>query len=119
MHPSRQILATILRAGLDDENDMIQKQVREYYARIISTKPQDTEYIKETTIDFCRKQNLKGAMIKSIGLLQNSSFDEIALLINGSLSSAQTIMKAMIGKRISKSALSQNSEILFQPAGLL
>ena len=85
VHPSRQILATILRAGLDDENDMTQKQVREYYARIISTKPQDTEYIKETTIDFCRKQNLKGAMIKSIGLLQNSSFDEIALLINGSL----------------------------------
>jgi len=84
-HPSRQILATILRAGIEDENEMTQKQVREYYARVMSTKMENLEYIKETALDFCRKQNLKGAMIKSIGLLQNSSFDEIALLINDSL----------------------------------
>ena len=85
VHPSRQILATILRAGIEDENEMTQKQVREYYARVMSTKMENLEYIKETALDFCRKQNLKGAMIKSIGLLQSSSFDEIAVLINDSL----------------------------------
>jgi len=85
VHPSRQIVATILRAGIEDENEMTQKQVREYYARLMSMKADNSEYIKETALDFCRKQNLKGAMIKSIGLLQSSSFDEIAVLINDSL----------------------------------
>ena len=85
VHPSRQILATILRADIEDENEMTRKQVREYYARVMSTKMDNFEYIKDTALDFCRKQNLKGAMVKSIGLLQSSSFDEIAVLINESL----------------------------------
>jgi len=85
VHPSRQILGTILRSGIDDENEMTQQQVREYYARVMSTHLENQEYIKDTALDFCRKQNLKSAMIKSIGLLQSSSFDEIALLINASL----------------------------------
>jgi len=85
VHPSRQILGTILRSGIDDENEMTQQQVREYYARIMAAHPENQEYIKDTALDFCRKQNLKSAMIKSIGLLQSSSFDEIAVVINNSL----------------------------------
>jgi replicative DNA helicase len=85
VHPSRSILGTILRSGIDDENEMTQQQVREYYARVMSTRVENQEYIKDTAIDFCRKQNLKSAMIKSIGLLQSSSFDEIAVVINESL----------------------------------
>ena len=85
VHPSRQILGTILRSGIDDENEMTQQQVREYYARIMAAHPENQEYIKDTALDFCRKQNLKSAMIRSIGLLQSSSFDEIAVVINNSL----------------------------------
>jgi len=86
VHPSRQILGTILRSGIDDENELTQRQVREYYARVlVSDLDENHEYIKDTALDFCRKQNLKSAMIKSIGLLQSSSFDEIAVVINQSL----------------------------------
>jgi len=85
VHPSRQIMATLLRAGIDDSSPLTQQQVREYYARVMSASPQNAEYIKDTTLDFCRKQNLKSAMIKSIGLLQSSSFDEISKVINDSL----------------------------------
>ena len=85
VHPSRQILGTILRSGIDDENEMTQQQAREYYARVMSSRLENQEYIKDTALDFCRKQKLKSAMVKSIGLLQNSSFDEIALVINESL----------------------------------
>jgi hypothetical protein len=85
VHPSRSILGTILRSGIDDENEMTQQQVREYYARVMSAHLENQEYIKDTALDFCRKQNLKSAMIKSIGLLQSSSFDEIAVVINESL----------------------------------
>jgi replicative DNA helicase len=85
VHPSREIMKTILRSELDAENELTRQQVREYYARSIAADLTDQAYIKDTTLDFCRKQNLKSAMVKSIGLMQRSSFDEIAQVINNSL----------------------------------
>tara|TARA_R110002020_G_scaffold6878_12_gene29213 strand:- start:17764 stop:19140 length:1377 start_codon:yes stop_codon:yes gene_type:complete len=85
VHPSRQIMATILRSGIDDSNQLTQQQVREFYARFMTVATENIEYIKDTSLDFCRKQNLKSAMIESIKLLQTSSFDEIAKVINDSL----------------------------------
>ena len=84
-HPSVDALTTILRTELEDEDAIIQKQVREYFARIHTREIQDIEYIKEASLDFCRKQNLKEAMLKSVGLLQNCSFDEISSVINEAL----------------------------------
>ena len=85
VHPSRQIMSTILRSGIDGSNKLTQQQVRDFYVRVMRTKLENMEYIKDTSLDFCRKQNLKGAMIKSISLLQASSFDEIATVITDSL----------------------------------
>jgi len=85
VHPSRDIMKTILRSELDNENELTSKQVREYYVRSQVTAVSDVEYIKDTALDFCKKQNLKSAMLKSIALLQNSSFDEISQVINDSL----------------------------------
>jgi replicative DNA helicase len=85
VHPSRDIMKTILRSELDNENELTSKQVREYYVRSQINAVTDIEYIKDTALDFCKKQNLKSAMVKSIGLLQNSSFDEISQVINDSL----------------------------------
>ena len=85
VHPSRDIMKTILRSELDNENDLTKKQVREYYVRSQIAHLTDVEYIKDTSLDFCKKQNLKSAMVKSIQLLQNSSFDEISQVINDSL----------------------------------
>jgi replicative DNA helicase len=85
VHPSRDIMKTILRSELDNENELTSKQVREYYVRSQVTALSDVEYIKDTALDFCKKQNLKSAMVKSIALLQNSSFDEISQVINDSL----------------------------------
>ena len=85
VHPSRDIMKTILRSELDNENELTSQQVREYYVRSQVNAVSDVEYIKDTALDFCKKQNLKSAMVKSIGLLQNSSFDEISQVINDSL----------------------------------
>ena len=84
-HPSEKIMSTILRADLEDESDLIKKQMRDYFARSIATKVQDVDYIKETALDFCKKQKLKEAMIKSVGLLQRSSFGEIKKIIDEAL----------------------------------
>jgi len=83
-HPSYNILTTILRTELDDESEIVQKQVREYFARLTVNKfnVRDSAYIKETSLDFCKKQVLKEAILKSVKLLQKSSFSEIQKLIN-------------------------------------
>ena len=86
-HPSRNTITTILRSDLDKENELLQKQVREFYARIESNEfSLDGEmHIKDISLDFCKKQKLKEAMIKSVGLIQNSSYDEISKIINDAL----------------------------------
>ncbi len=84
-HPSVEAMITILRTEMDAEDEVLQNQVREYFARIHTREMSDVEYIKETSLDFCRKQNLKEAMMKSVGLLQNCSFDEISTVINEAL----------------------------------
>jgi archaellum biogenesis ATPase FlaH len=84
-HPSVEAMITILRTEMDTQDEVLQNQVREYFARIHTREMSDIEYIKETSLDFCKKQNLKEAMMKSVGLLQNCSFDEISTVINEAL----------------------------------
>ena len=87
VHPSRDAMLSILRTDLDDENPATQKQTRDFFARIFKSEIEigGEEYIKDTALDFCRKQKLKEAMIKSVKLLESSSFDEISSVINDAL----------------------------------
>ena len=84
-HPSVEAMITILRTELDSEDEVIQNQVREYFARTHTHELTDVQYIKDVSLEFCRKQNLKEAMMQSVGLLQNCSFDEISETINNAL----------------------------------
>tara|TARA_Y100000034_G_scaffold112582_1_gene146693 strand:+ start:123 stop:1496 length:1374 start_codon:yes stop_codon:yes gene_type:complete len=84
-HPSVEAVITILRTDLENEDQVVQKQVRDYFARIHKKELTDIDYIKEASLDFCKKQNLKEAMMKSVNLLQNCSFDEISKVINDAL----------------------------------
>ena len=87
VHPSKDAMLSVLRSELDDETPATQKQTRDFFARIYKAEIEvgGEEYIKETALDFCRKQKLKEAMIKSVGLLEASSFDEISSVINDAL----------------------------------
>ena len=84
-HPSVDIMLVLLRTEMDDEDEVVQSQTREYFAKIHTKELTDIKYIKETALDFCRKQNLKEAMMESVGLLQKCSFDEISTVINNAL----------------------------------
>jgi len=87
VHPTNKIMITLLRASIDNENDAVKKQVRDYFARIYKAGfgVEGDEYIKEISLDFCRKQKLKEAMLESVKLLKSSSFDEISEIINEAL----------------------------------
>lgn len=86
-HPSRDTITTILRSDLEKENELLQKQTREFYARISANEfsVDGEQHIKDISLDFCKKQKLKEAMIKSVSLIQNSSYDEISKIINDAL----------------------------------
>ena len=54
VHPTMKILASVLRTDLENHNAGVQKQVRDYFTRIISSSVQDEGYIKDTSLDFCK-----------------------------------------------------------------
>ncbi len=85
VHPTSKIMSSVLRTELDNENEAVQKQVRDYFARTLVRVVDGKDYIKETSLDFCKKQNLKSAILKSVNLLQSSSFDEIRNVIDEAL----------------------------------
>ena len=83
--PSVNAMLTIIKTELEGEDETVQQQVKDYFARMHTQEVADAEYIKEISLDFCRKQNLKEAMLTSVNLLQNCSFDEISKVINDAL----------------------------------
>lgn len=85
VHPTYKTMISIIRADLEDENVATQQQLRNYFARIHDSQVSGSEYTKNIALDFCRKQKLKEAMIKSVPLLEKSSFDEIAKVINDAI----------------------------------
>jgi replicative DNA helicase len=85
LHPSSEAITSILNTDLEKESDVIKRQVRDYFRKIQYNELSDIEYIKEQSLDFCKKQNLKKAMMRSVALLQTSSFDEISKTINDAL----------------------------------
>lgn len=85
VHPTYNTMLTIFRTELEEEAEVVQKQVRSYFARIHKSDVDGSDYIKEVSLDFCRKQKLKEAMLESVKLLKSSSYDEISSVINGAL----------------------------------
>jgi len=85
VHPTNKILASILRTELENHNDASKKQVRDYFARICIKRVQDEQYIKDTSLDFCKKQKLKEALFRSVDLIQNSSYEQIRQVIDEAL----------------------------------
>jgi hypothetical protein len=87
VHPGFDIFKTYLTTELSDP--LVKKQVLDFFNNEFPEKGPslvDGEaYIKETSLDFCKKQKLKEAMLQSVDLLQKCSFDEVATVINNAL----------------------------------
>ncbi len=83
-HPTYEAMVSVVRTQTEDYSDSIIKQVIEFMARIKSNAigDDDEEYVKEKSLDFCKKQKLKEAILKSVDLLQSQSFDQIQKVIN-------------------------------------
>jgi len=84
VHPTQKIMRSIIRTDLSDQPESVQIRIRDYYARVLATgsDPTSSEYVKDLSLDFCKKQKLKEALITSVDLIKNSSFDEVSKIIN-------------------------------------
>ncbi len=78
MHPSYKTMATYIQSSLGEYSEALQKKIRQFYAKVLSEEQvAESGFIKDNALDFCRKQVLKKAMMKSVKLIKTSSFDEI------------------------------------------
>ena len=86
VHPSYEIMESRIRTECNNYTKALKEQLLQFYASILSTdRIENSAYIKDSSIDFCRKQVLKGAMMKSVKLIKSSSFDEIQKVIEEAL----------------------------------
>ena len=87
VHPTSNIMLSIIRTGLEGEPESVKTRIRDYYARVLANGelPEGSDFIKDTALDFCKKQKLKEALIKSVELIKSSSFDEVSKVIDNAL----------------------------------
>ena len=68
------------------ENDVLKsgvvEKLRDTWKNIEST---DLDFVKNKTLDFCKNQTLKGALMKSVDLLELGDYDDIRNLIDKAL----------------------------------
>lgn len=77
--PTLQLLVTIIRDDLKTGTDVILRdQIIEYLQRI-KTNPDvgDLEYIKDKSLEFCRKQALKKALESAVDQMQSNNYESI------------------------------------------
>jgi replicative DNA helicase len=77
--PTLNLLITIVKEDLSQGNDTILRdQIVEFLHRM-KTNPDvsDLQYVKEKSLDFCKRQAFKGALTKAVELIETEQFDGV------------------------------------------
>lgn len=81
--PSVDLVATITK---DFNNITLKESITNYLKNIKSSSLNgDLEYVKESSLDFCRKRSLAIALESSLGLIQEQKYDQIVNVIEKAL----------------------------------
>lgn len=82
--PSVKLLYSILNK--DIQNDLVKNQCLTYMKKMYKEPVNgDIDYIKKTSLDFCKKRGLMEAIEKVLDLAEQSNYDQIASVIQKSL----------------------------------
>ena len=81
-------------------------QLREAYKHM---EADDLEFVQEKTLEFCKNQKMKAAIIKSVDLLEQNEYEEIKTLVDEAMKAGTEkdvghIYTEMIAERYSESA---------------
>jgi replicative DNA helicase len=77
--PTLSLLVTIVKEEFEKNNDTILRdQIIEYLTRM-KTNPDlgDIEYIKDKSLEFCKRQVFKEALEKSVQMIQTENYDSV------------------------------------------
>ena len=85
-HPHFATLHTEIKKGNKNYDGAVNKQLRDFLVRIQSDDVADKQYVKDQAIDFCKKQCLKAAILKSAEIVKRGDYDSITKIINEALS---------------------------------
>jgi len=84
--PSMDILKVELKKT---SNEVLQIAIKEQLRAAYQASEEDLEYVKEEFSTFCKNQQLKKALLKSVDLLQAGDYDSIKLMVEGALKAGQ------------------------------
>ena len=86
--PTLGLLVTIIKDDLGQKDDgILRDQIIEFLHRIkTSTSLSDIAYVKDKTLDFCRKQAFKDALEQSVELIQTEKFDSVLTIMRQAIS---------------------------------
>ena len=86
--PTLGLLVTIIKDDLTEKNDIILRdQVINFLHRLKSNPHMaDLAYVKDKTLDFCRKQAFKQALEESVELIQTEKFDAVLAIMKKAVS---------------------------------
>ena len=76
-HPSYDMMASLIKSNIKNFDKSTGEKLKKLFISFKDRQVENKEHIISTAIDFCRKQALKKAMMKSVKLIQESSFDQI------------------------------------------
>ena len=77
--PTMQLLISIIREDLKDGNEkVLRDQIVEFLHRMrANPNPGDLEYVKDKTLDFCKKQAFKEALEKAVEMVSEDKFESV------------------------------------------
>ncbi len=90
--PTLQLLVTIIRDELKSGTDtLLRDQIIEYLQRAkLNASPGDLPFVKEKSLDFCRKQALKEALEEVLDLVSTEKYDTVVDVIKKAVSVGTT-----------------------------
>ncbi len=86
--PTLQILITIIKEDLQKSSDAILKdQIIEYLQRMRSNPDMgDIAYVKDKSLEFCKRQAFKDALEKSVELIQTEKYESVMTIMKEAIS---------------------------------
>jgi replicative DNA helicase len=86
--PTQGLLISIIKESLGADDDVILRdQIVNYLIRMRSNpNPNDLAYVKEKSLDFCKRQAFKEALEKSVELISTDKFESVVTLMKGAVS---------------------------------
>jgi len=90
--PSDQLLRTMLVDELKSDRDAILRQQIHNFLILVAKNENlgDLPYVKEKSLEFCKKQGLQMALEKSVELIVNEKYDKVAQIIKEALAAGMT-----------------------------